>query len=110
MSMKSFQESPIKYTQEGGFYKWDASKDISPFAGVSTRKLLLTEPPNSRVYPSVKDTNGNYYSTDANGNTIDTLGSDLLYKESRSVAASGRGQGVLSAGGGPGKCSRPDVG
>lgn len=31
-------------------------------------------PDGSQVYPSFKDTNGNYYSTDSNGNIVDTLG------------------------------------
>jgi RHS repeat-associated protein len=31
-------------------------------------------PDGTQVYPSVKDTNGNFFSSDANGNVIDTLG------------------------------------
>lgn len=35
---------------------------------------VVYAPDGSQVYPSFKDTNGNYYSTDSNGNLIDTLG------------------------------------
>jgi RHS repeat-associated protein len=34
----------------------------------------------TQVYPTVKDTNGNFFSTDANGNVIDTLGRSLVRK------------------------------
>jgi len=35
--------------------------------------VTVLAPDGTQVYPSVKDTNGNYFSTDANGNAIDTL-------------------------------------
>jgi RHS repeat-associated protein len=34
----------------------------------------------TQVYPTLKDTNGNYFSTDANGNAIDTLGRTPILK------------------------------
>ncbi len=37
-------------------------------------------PDGTQVYPTVKDTNGNYFSADANGNPIDTLGRTPLIK------------------------------
>jgi hypothetical protein len=35
-------------------------------------------PDGTQVYPSVKDPNGNYYSTDGNGNIVDTLGRTMV--------------------------------
>src|SRR5207249_3020757 len=37
-------------------------------------------PDGTQIYPSVKDTNGNYFSTDVNGNVIDTLGRTPVMK------------------------------
>src|SRR5262249_1473515 len=34
----------------------------------------------TQVYPSVKDTNGNFYTTDVNGNVIDTLNRTVVTK------------------------------
>ena len=45
-----------------------------------TTVSAIYAPDGTQVYPSVKDTNGNYFSTDPNGNAIDTLGRTPITK------------------------------
>jgi len=45
-----------------------------------TTVSAIYAPDGTQVYPSVKDTNGNYFSTDPNGNVIDTLGRTPITK------------------------------
>jgi RHS repeat-associated protein len=56
-------------TDSSGFHMWVNYANATVFA-----------PDGTQVYPSVKDTNGNYFSTDSNGNVIDTLGRTPIRK------------------------------
>lgn len=42
--------------------------------------IKVYAPDGTQVYPTGKDSNGNYFSTDANGNAIDTLGRTQIIK------------------------------
>jgi RHS repeat-associated protein len=54
-------------------YAGDASGYQMSVTNYSTISGVFA-PDGTQVYPAVKDTNGNFFSTDANGNVIDTLG------------------------------------
>jgi RHS repeat-associated protein len=55
-----------------GAYATDSSGYFMSVTNYTTATVYA--PDGTQVYPSLKDTNGNYFSTDSNGNVIDTLG------------------------------------
>ena len=61
------------YPQNGSASAQDSSGYFMYASGGGTVNYVLA-PDGTQVYPYVKDTNGNYFSSDANGNVIDTLG------------------------------------
>ena len=60
------------------------ANDSSGYRMVVTNYVQATvyAPDGSQVYPSVKDTNGNFFSKDGSGNVIDTLGRTPITKTS----------------------------
>jgi len=51
-------------TDSSGFHMWVTN----------TTQAVVYAPDGTQVYPTAKDSNGNYFSTDSNSNVIDTLG------------------------------------